>query len=296
MNIKITILKNWMLILASLTILLSCQKEYTTYKGPDFVQFADTMVILPIMDNETYHEVFVSSSQTVDYDRNFGVEVLTKETNAIEGYHFDLASSTITIKAGERVASLKIKGYEAKVEESDSLGLTLGLTNVLDEHALGSVKMHAILKKVCPFDMNSFTGPCLVESQFLSSYSPESLRLIESVVDPNDKEAIILKDFLQDGFDLKVNIDSSDPLNPKLTIDNEQDLAYGSPFFSNIYGNDILKAAQPQNYNSLYNTCSEYFVLYTTIYVDEVGVVGTYGSAISWISDAEADYLEEQGY
>lgn len=296
MNKKTAILKIWIIAFLATTIMLSCQEEHISYSGPTFVQFADTMVVLPIMDNETYHEVFISSSQTADHDRNFGIEVLTAETNAIEGYHFDLESSTVTIKAGERVASIKIKGYEAKVAEDDSLGLTLSITNVHDEYTLSGIKSHVILKKVCPFDINNYTGYCLMESQFLNSYSSETLRLIESVIDPEDSNVIILKDFLQDGFDLKVNIDHYDLLNPTLTIDDEQDLAYGSDFFSYIYGNDVLRAAQPANYTSFFNNCSKYFLLYTTIYVDEVGVVGTYASAVSWISDAEADYLKDQGY
>lgn len=297
MTIKIKqLLKLCSLFALLLVAAVACEEEHTTYSGPELVQFSDTMVVLPIMDSEAYHEVFISSTQTANYDRNYGVEVVVNETNAIEGYHYDIESNTVTIKAGERVGTLKIKGYESALTESDSLGITLRLVEVNDDYKLEYIDAHVILQKVCPFDINEFVGSFLVQSTFLSSYSAERMRVVDTTIDPNDGTALILHDYLQDGFDLKVNFDAVDPLNYRLTVDNEQKVAIGSQFFGNIYGDDFLRVAQAANYNSSFSPCAGVMRLYFTIYVDAIGVVGTYSNTITRLTDAEADYLRGLGY
>ncbi len=297
MKIKIKqILKLGSLFALLLFAAVACEEEHTIYSGPELVQFADTMVVLPIMDSEAYHEVFISSTKVESYDRNYGVEVVVSETNAIEGYHFDIESNTVTIKAGERVASLKIKGYDEALAESDSLGMTLRLVGVSDDYNLSYVDAHVILQKVCPFDINEFVGPFLVQSKFLSSYSSQKMRVVDATLDPDDATAIILHDYLQDGYNLKVNFDAEDPLNYTLTIDDEQELAIGSQFFGHIYGDDLLRAAQPGNYTSTFSPCTGLMQLYFTIYVESVGVVGTYANTITRLTEAEAEYLRNLGY
>lgn len=297
MNTKTkTIVKIWSLVLLICGILQACKDDAVTYTGPDLVQFADTMVVLPVMDSETYHEIYISSSQTVNYDRNFGVEVVATKSNAQEGYHFDLESTTVTIKAGERVAALKIRGYEDKIAESDSLALTLHLLNVDDQFGLKGTVSHVILQRVCPFDINNFLGPCILESQFLNSYTMQDLRLLETVQDPENAMGIIIKDYFQDGYDLKVRFNNEDPVNPVLEMEDGQTVGRGSDFFGYIYGDDILRIAQPNNYVSSFNSCEGYIVQYSTIYVEEVGEVGTYTTVVNWITEAEADYLRRQGY
>ncbi len=297
MNNKIkAIVKVWMLAVVACSMLVACEEDAPIYTGPDFVQFADTMVVLPVMDTETYHEVYISSSQTANYDRNFGVEVVASETNAMEGYHFDIESNTVTIKAGERVASIKIRGYEDKVAESDSLGMTLRLVNADDQYGLKGNVGHVILQRVCPFDFESFLGPCIVQSQFLDSYTMQDMRLIEAVEDPEVELGIILQDFLADGYDLKVRFNPADPLNPIVEMDDNQIVGKGHEFFGHVYGDDKLRVANPTSYVSYFNSCEGYLVHYAAIYFKGVGTVGTFGSSVSWITDAEADYLREQGY
>ncbi len=297
MNIKIyQLLKQCSLFALLLIGVVACEEEHTTYSGPELVQFADTMVVLPIMDSEVYHEVFISSSQTADYDRNFGVEVVMSETNAIEGYHFDIESNTVTIKAGEHAAALMIKGYESVLTESDSLGMTLRLVGVSDDYGLEYLDAHVILQKVCPFDINEFVCPLLVESKFLSSYSSTSMRVVDAILDPNDNTAIIIQDCLQDDFDLKVNFDSEDPLNYALTFEDEQKIALGSQFFGHVYGDDILRVAQTSNYTSTFSPCSGVMTLNMIMYVEEVGMVGTYANTFTRLTGAEAEYLRNLGY
>lgn len=83
--------------------------------------FSDTLYSYPVQDTDDYFDVPVSATQVCGYDRTFGVEVVDKNSNAIEGKHYELQSSTITIKAGERAANVKVRGIYKNIDITDSL-------------------------------------------------------------------------------------------------------------------------------------------------------------------------------
>ena len=84
----------------------SCQERYITYNDAEYVMFADTMAIYPIMEHEQTFTIPVVSTVTRNYDRTFGVEVIDATSNAIERKHYSIESNTITIKAGQRRADV----------------------------------------------------------------------------------------------------------------------------------------------------------------------------------------------
>ena len=81
-----------------------CKEEYKTYSDREFVMFADTAATYMVLQDKEYFSVPVTSTVACDYDRTFGVEIIDKGSNAIEGLHYALRSNTITIKAGQRAA------------------------------------------------------------------------------------------------------------------------------------------------------------------------------------------------
>ena len=46
-----------------------------------------------------------------------------------KGRHFSLESNTVTIKAGERTANVRIRGIYDNIEVTDSLGMVLQLVS-----------------------------------------------------------------------------------------------------------------------------------------------------------------------
>ena len=83
-----------------------CKEEYKTYSDREFVMFADTAATYMVLQDKEYFSVPVTSTVACDYDRTFGVEIIDKGSNAIEGMHYALRSNTITIKAGQRAANV----------------------------------------------------------------------------------------------------------------------------------------------------------------------------------------------
>ena len=70
-------------------------------------------------------DIPVAATEACSYDRTVAVEVIDKKSNAIEGKHYTIESNTITIKAGERAANVRIRGNYDAIAATDSLGLTL---------------------------------------------------------------------------------------------------------------------------------------------------------------------------
>jgi hypothetical protein len=65
--------------------------------------------------------------------------------------------------------------------------------------------------------------------------------------------------------------------------------------FGTIYGNGKLMMMQPADSGSYYSPCEGFLLQYVTVYVEEVGTVGSYAHVIEWISDDEAERILREG-
>lgn len=279
----------------------SCEEERTLYSGTEYIMFADTLSVLGVENDGDEFEIAIAATTVSDRDRTVAVEVLDKYSNAIEGKHYTLTSNTVTIKAGELVGNLRIKGY---VEE-----LTVDNEPEIKLHLIADEKYHwglysgdttrVILRKICPFDINAFSGYAMVTSNYLYSYVGSYNRLIKTEVDTKEENTVILRDFYYDGYDVKLRFTTDDPLNPLIEMD-DQPLASTGEAFGTIYGKGMLHAYQPSSQVSYYSSCEKFVYQYITIWVPgmEAGynTVGTFIHAIEWISDDEARILQNQGY
>lgn len=291
------------ILVAVLTVsaFVSCgETEYTTYSGPDYIMFSDTMYVLPVVDDEEFHNIPVVATETCGYDRTVAVEVVDAESNAIEGRHYSLESNSVVIKAGERVGNLRVRGYHSNISVYDSLGIKFHLI-VPDkaEWSLYGTEANVILTKACHFDINAFTGYCVLTSTYIMSYMTDiDMRLVKSELDPEEENTIIIKDYFFDGYDVKIRFTDNDIMNPLVEMD-EQDFGPTSEAFGTIYGDGMIRMYQPTAYTSYYSSCEKFILQYMTLYVPGMqgnNTVGTFINAIEWISDDEAEKLKRQGY
>jgi hypothetical protein len=279
----------------------SCQEEYITYNDAEYIMFADTLASYPVQKDVEFFTVPVVSTTVCDYDRTFGVEVIDKESNAIESLHYRLESNTLTIKAGETRADVKVYGIYDNIEASDQLGFTLQLV-MPDQLEMGMYgkRTKVMLVKSCPFDVNNFTGWCMFTSMFLYNYSVDGRyqRLIYTEKHPTEENTIICRNWLRDGYDVTMTFDPSDPLNPLVKMDSDQVASDEGSFFGITHGDDKILVESSPYYNSYFYSCGSYLYLYTRIYVENlgtpVGTVGHFYNIMEWISDEEADRLKRE--
>lgn len=293
-------------LMAMLAVLLfatsSCgDADRQTYDGPNYVLFSDTLTVLAVQNNEEVFDIPVAATQACDYDRTMAVEVIEKKSNAIEGKHYTIESNTITIKAGERAANVRIRGNYDAIAATDSLGLTLRLlTQQADQWDLyeKSYEAKVILQKCCPFDINLFNGYAVLTSTYMQEFMPNvDNRLIKAIIDPEEENTIIMKDFFYDGYNVKIRFTTNDILNPLIEMD-EQTFASTAEAFGTNYGDGYLHLYQSSSGVSYYSTCEQFIFQYFTLYVPGMAgnnVVGTFASAIEWISNDEAKRLYLEG-
>lgn len=282
--------------IALLSLLAGCQAEKTTYEGPDYILFSADSHTLGILDSEEWFEIPISATRTANEERTIGVEVVASESSAIEGLHYILESNTLTIPKGELTTAVRIKGLAENIDINSMLSIKLRL--VIDPELVWDaygIESEVQLQRCCPFDINNFTGYAKITSTWTMQYMNAEARLVRTERDPEDKSAIIVKDMFYDGYDIRLRLNSDDRLNPTVEL-AEQVLGTTGEAFGTIYGNGKLMMAEPTGYTSYYGTCENFLVLYSMMYVDGVGVVGTYVNIFEWISDLEAERIMREGF
>lgn len=282
-------------------VLGSCQERYVTYSDAEYVMFADTLATYPVQKDVEYFSIPVVSTVTRDYDRTFGVEIIDNGSNAIENLHYRLKSNTIVIKAGETRADVLVHGLYDNIEATDSLGFTLRLVmNDKLEMPLYGRETKAVLMKSCPFDINDFTGYCMLTSMFLYQYSVTGSyqRLIYTEKHPSEENTIICRNWINDGYDVTMKFNSEDPMKPFVTMDRDQVASDEGSFFGTAHGDDKILVTNSALYDSIFYPCGNYLYIWTEMYVENlgqtVGTVGHFYNIMEWVSDEEADRLKRE--
>ena len=278
----------------------ACQERYVQYEGAEYVMFADTLAVYPVMEGADQFSIPVVSTVTRDYDRTFGVEVLDKLSNAIERKHYSLESNTITIKAGETRADVKVRGHFENIGEAVSLGFALQLV-MKDELVmpLYGKQTKAVLMKTGKFDRSKFTGYCVLSSMFLQNYSQtgEYNRLIFTEPHPTLKNTVICRNWIKDGYDVELTFNDDDPLMPIVTMARTVASDQGS-FFGTAYGQwgDKLYVCSSNLAQSIFYPLGGYLYIWTELSVDEYGIVGNFYNVMQWVTDEEAERIKREGF
>lgn len=287
-----------LLMVVAATAFVGCNPEYTKYDGPMYVMFADTLSTYYVGDKGEAFEVPVVATQTVDYDRNFGIEaVLSDDTDAANGLHYTLESNTITIKAGERVGNVVIEGnYDSldnTTEDGDAPVLKLRIVSSSDtDWELYGVETKVELRKRCPFDVNNFTGYCLVYSLFLAdnTEAQEYPRLVKTEAVEGEENTILVKGMLFDGYDIKMKFYPDDPKGPRVELVGTQEIGNTdlTMTFAAPYTDKRIWAETYPGVPSELFICNRYALPVVYLYCAEQGLVAEI-EAMEWLTDAQAE-------
>ena len=233
------------------------------------------------------------------------MEVVDAGSNAIEGKHYRLLTSSVTIPAGKLAADVEVEGIYDNIEATDSLGFKLRL--VMPEQLKWSLYPNSDCTKVtmyksCPFDRNTFTGYAVLTSLLLRDYPGENVsfqRLVYTEAHPTEESMIIVRSAFYDGYDITLTLHSEDAAEPRITMDKDQVLSDEASVFGQILGDNHILGDDSPYYTSYFNTCQRFAVLWLRVYVENlgttIGTVGNYYNVIEWISDEEADRLKREG-
>lgn len=278
-KLNIYFLSTLMLLLLAFT---GCSEEKTLYSGNEYVMFADTLHYMPVTPNvgKTF-EIVVSTTQKVNYDRSYGVELVVNKSNAIEGRHFELLSNNVTIKAGELTGSILVKGIYDDIIYGEELIFTLRLlTSKEDVWDLYGKETKVSLIKCPKFSIDDYTGNLKLYASF--PFSNENVTFYVKSEKLNDSILLIKQPF-SDKYDLKVRFsdNKNNPFEDGVSV-NEQiafsDVTYGRVFTKTVTSNP-----------SYYITEARSLFLYMDMFVTEVGSFGIHRYIFKWVPQSEVD-------
>ncbi|MBO7190478.1 MAG: DUF4984 domain-containing protein [Alistipes sp.] len=276
--------------------LTACKADYTVHTTPDIIMFSAENYTLGVVDSEEWLEIPVSATKVVNYDRNIGVEVIAKESSAVEGLHYVVESNTLTIAKGKLTTALRIRGLVENIGIGEELTLTLNL--VLDDENVSDMygtRSEVSLQRCCKFDINNFVGYAKITSTWTMQYMNSDACLVSTELGADNK-SIIIKNMFYDGYDIEVTFDDSNILEPRVILPEAQVLGSTGEAFGTIYGDGKLLMSEPMGYTSYFGACENFMVLYTMMYVENVGTVGTYVNIFEWVSDDEAERIKREGF
>ena len=297
----------------AMAAMVACDEEYVTYNDAEYVMFAEEQSTNMVLADQEYFTVPVASTVACDYDRTFGVEVVDKGSNAIEGYHYRLGSNTITIPAGELSTEVEVYGIYENILPTDSLGFTLKLVMHEDlkwDMYPNSDETKVVMYKSCPFDINEWGGTeqepkyCLLTSLFLYSYPGPNTsyqRLVRCYKHKSIENTIVMDDLFYNGYDMLLTFDTTDPAQPLLKIPEGQVIGSEFTVFGTQYGDGkILATHSPRaDQPSTYNACQKFAQLWTLTYVNNfsasVGYIGYFYNILEWVSQEEAEEIMREG-
>lgn len=261
-----------------------CQSEDIKYSGKEYVMFSDTTYMMPVQDKDTTFSVWVAATTTANYDRKYAVELVTNQSTAVRGYHFDFAdqSNNVTIKAGERSAQVKLKGYYEHIGRFDTLAVSLRLVEPeAQKWDLYGDVTRVDMVKCYPFKMDQFLNPG-GNLRLMASF-PFSESLVEFLIHAQikDDHTLILTDMFNKQLPLRLIFDDSDPLDYLVTMPEQP------AFREATYGEIWMRTVD--QYPSYFNVPDQFFVLYLEAFVPQLGSLGVYQYIFKSITQEEAD-------
>lgn len=275
---------------------LGCQSENNTYEGPNYILFSEQSYTFGVIDNEEWLEVPISATRTANHDRYIGVEVVASKSSAIEDLHYTLESTTLCIPEGKLTTSLRIRGIADNISVGSNPTITLRL--VLNEEEVWEeygTECCVELQRCCKFDINNFEGYAVLTSTWCMQYMNTESRLVHTHSE-SENDVVVIEDMFYEDYDIRIKLEKEDRLNPLAGLDGEQVVGSTGEAFGTIYGDGKLLITEPMGTTSYYSMCEGFVLLYTTMYVDGVGTVGTYVNILEWISDDEAERIMREGF
>lgn len=253
------------------------------YDGPNYVLFPDTLMDMPVTEDANRRfEVSVATTQTADVDRNYIVDVDPACTNAIEGYHFDLLSRNVTIKAGERTGKVLLKGYYGHMGVNDSLAVTLKLVGAENEVSpIYKDRTNIRIYKCMPFRIDDYVGDVRVSATFPFSTQQITQYLVKT--EKKDERTLLVKAPFDESHDLTLKFHPNDE-DP---FDNDIDMVEQTAFIDANYGEVAMRTIA--GIPSYYIPSERAFVLYLESFIPLIGSFGAYYYIFEWVTPEQAE-------
>lgn len=201
--------------LAAVLVAASCTPENPLeYDGPELFHFPSTEAPYFVLESsDPGHEVVLGVTTASATDRTFTIAVDADASSAIEGVHYTLSSTTVTIPANKFVGSVKLEGNFEKLGADGPQTLKFKLTDAANAADFNTT-YEVTLQQFCPYNQADFVGTASVTSSLFNNFTITT----SAGTKPGQ---IVLKDLYATGIDMVVNLNSADPANFTASIESK---------------------------------------------------------------------------
>ncbi len=228
--------------MSMLTLLMcaitSCgDAERPSYEGQTISCYSDTLTVLAVQNNEEVFDIPVAATEACSYDRTVAVEVIDKKSNAIQGKHYTIESNTITIRPVNGLPTYASAVITMPSQPPIRWGSPCVCSRSKPTNGIcmkGAMKPELSCRNALPFDINLFNGYAVLTSTYMQEFmSNVDNRLIKAIIDPEEENTIIMKDFFYDGYNVKIRFTTNDILNPLIEMDEQTFASTAEAFGTN---------------------------------------------------------------
>ena len=212
------------LILVMFSGLVSCDKSEPLTIPPSRASFlgasSDTYYVLD--DPNSYYAIRVGFTTVSNQDRTINFSI-TPSADAKEGQDYVIPSMSVTIPAGQLIDSLIINGKFDGFADDHVDTLTFAISSASNAEGLsGDSTFTLIVNKLCPYDVNNFSGKMKVITDEWEDYKTGDIIPV-TLVDENHVS------FEYNAYDAQPIVITIDPDNRMTTVPKQPYGNYGTP-------------------------------------------------------------------
>lgn len=269
--------------LCCLIAFTACDSERPVYEGEQYVLFTDTLHYAPVTEGDGFvYEVEIGTTTASNVDRHYIVDVNQKKSEAQEGYHYEIISRNVTIKAGEYVGTFKIKGIYENLQSNEVLAISLNIIGAEEEmNPLYRNECTVCLVKCLPFNIRDYVGDVRMAATFPFSTSNLTYTMLKTEY-INDSTLRIKEPFDQN-HDLVIRFHTGKD-NP---FDQDIEMTEQIAFTDASFGDVAMKTTTSAP--SFYLPEERAFVICADVFIPAIGSFGTYTYIFEWRSPEQAE-------
>lgn len=239
------------LIVSTLVISYSCEDENAgIYQGPSLVSFsAGLSGSYYVLENDDPGYLITVGYTTVsDQDRTVTFDVTGGD--AVDGTHYTLGATSVTVPAGEVIGYIEVNGIFSAFQGQVN---TLEFTLTGDDVASFDNVFTLSLQRYCPFDIDEFVGTWTVSdvSDYDGPYADYNI-----TTEVHNGDTLVIHGLWENAPDVLMVMDDTDPANFTATIFDQYYATHGT------YGEMRIRQMSQGTFSACQKTVSVSYEIY----------------------------------
>ena len=269
-------------IIALFTVMITgCKKEEKLVLPPSLAHFTNrTSGTYFITAPGVTYKVPIGVTTVSDKPRTINISV-SSPTGAVQGTHYTLGSTSVTIPAGQTIDSIEVRGVfsEYTTGRKDTLVFTLQSPDLSSSEYNGTFRL--LMRGPCfegDVDLNEFLGSYNNTNEVLgtSAYGPYATTISAVNLETATTGTITVTNIFDFGWNpITFKLDWTDPNNRTVTLDEQSGIGDASTAFGGAWAGEDISVRAFAGQNGTFSICGQTLTLKLQIGITGVGWSGS---------------------